>query len=83
MSDDDKTPVDRKTTLDLVFERLDEISTDSKLALMEAREANELAGKNHEMLSALVRRSSASRFTRAILPSLAAALALLALLRTL
>lgn len=39
MSDADKTPVDRKTTLEMVLEKLDAVGADTKLAIVEAREA--------------------------------------------
>ncbi len=81
MSDQDKTPTDGKTTLELVFERIGELSEDSKLALKEAREANQMSSDNNRMLRALVARTSGSGFVRASIPYAALLLALFAIIR--
>lgn len=39
MGDADKTPVDGRTTLEMVLEKLGEVGEDAKLAVSEAREA--------------------------------------------
>ena len=39
MGDADKTPVDGRTTLEMVLEKLGEVGTDAKIAVTEAREA--------------------------------------------
>lgn len=39
MGDADQTPVDRKSTLEMILERIDEVGADAKLAVGEAREA--------------------------------------------
>lgn len=36
---EENTPVDRKSTLEMILERIDEVGTDAKLAVGEAREA--------------------------------------------
>lgn len=83
MSDQDKTPTDGKTTLELVFDRLGDLSVDTKQALKESREANQTSLSNNEMLRALVARTASPSFSlRASMPYAAVLIALLALLRT-
>jgi hypothetical protein len=82
MSDQDKTPTDGKTTLELVFDRLGELSVDAKQALKESREANATSQANNEMLRALVARSPRPPLLlSASLPYAAVLIALFALLR--
>jgi hypothetical protein len=83
MSDQDKTPTDGRSTLELVLHKLGELSTDTKQALKESREANMTSLANNEMLRALVARTvTPPRLLRASLPYAAVLIALLALLRT-
>jgi len=82
MSDQDKTPTDGKTTLELVFERLNELSVDTKQALKESREANSTSLSNNEMLRSLVARPyGPHRLLSATLPYAAILVAIVALLR--
>ena len=83
MSDEDKTPTDGKTTLELVFASLGDLSKDTKQALKESREANLMSSQNNELLKKLVARSPASGIVRASLPYAAVFIALIAILRTL
>lgn len=39
IGDDEKTPTDKKSTLEMVLEKLGEVGADAKLAVTEAREA--------------------------------------------
>lgn len=87
MGDADKTPTDGKTTLELVFDRIgdlsssmDDISSDSKLAVKEAREANQMSSDNNRMLKALVARTPPAGLVRAV-PYAALLLALFAIIR--
>ncbi len=80
MGDQDKTPTDRKSTFDLVFERLDDLCADSKLAVKEAREANQMSSDNNRMLKALVARPPSS-VVRASIPYAALFFALVAVIR--
>lgn len=88
MSDADKTPVDGKTTLEMVLEKLGEVGRDAKLAVTEAREAkghsqnayNLLLEQNEEH-KALSQRVRVLELTRFWLPLAATVLAAIALLR--
>ncbi len=82
MSDEDKTPTDRKSTLELVFMHLDVLSKDTKNALQESRAANIMSGQNNELLKQLIAHSQSSGIVRTSLPYAAALVALVALLRT-
>lgn len=53
MRDADKTPVDGKTTLEMVLEKLVEVGTDARLAVTEAREAKGHAQNAHNLQLAL------------------------------
>ncbi len=83
MGDADKTPTDGKTTIELVFDRLGELSEDTKQALEEAREAHSTSLSNNEMLRALIARTtSPPSLLRASAPYLAILLAAVALVRS-
>jgi hypothetical protein len=83
MSDQDKkTLADGKTTLELVLDRLGELSADTKQALAESREANLMASSNNAMLKSIVaRRASPTRLLRAAVPYAALLAAVVALIR--
>jgi hypothetical protein len=88
MSDQDKTPTDGKTTLELVFGgigalsvRLDDLSADSKLAVKEAREANRMSSDNNRMLKALTARTQTAGLLHASAPYAALLLAIFAIIR--
>jgi hypothetical protein len=49
VSDADKTPVDGRTTLEMVLQKLDEVGADAKLAVTEAREAKGHAQNAHNL----------------------------------
>lgn len=49
MGDADRTPVDGKTTLEMVLEKLGEVGADAKLAVTEAREAKGHAQNAHNL----------------------------------
>ncbi len=96
MSNADKTPVDGRTTLEMVLEKLGEVGTDAKLAVAEARSAGAAAeeAKGHslktynlqlklnEQNKALTHRVRALELTRLWLPLAAIVLAGLALLKS-
>jgi len=84
MSDQDKTPTDGRSTLELVLDKLGELSIDTKQALKESREANSTSLANNEMLRALVARTATPPrlLLRASLPYAAVLIALFALLRS-
>ncbi len=78
--DDDKTPTDGKTTMELVFIRLTDLSKDVKQALHESREANLMSCQNNEILRTLAPRPS-FHLLRSSAPYLALLVAVVALLR--
>ena len=91
LSDDDKTPTDgpRKTTLEMVLEKLGEVGHDAKLAVSEAREAKGHAQNTYDLqlqlnehVKALDLRVRVVERSRFWLPVVAILLAALALLRT-
>lgn len=82
MPDQEKTPTDKRSTLELVLEKLGELSDDTRKALAESREANIMASSNNEMLRRLVgRSSSAPDVLRSVIPYAAVLIALVALVR--
>ena len=88
MSDADKTPVDGRTTLEMVLEKLGEVGADAKLAVSEAREAKGHSQKTYnlqlqlnEQNKALTQRVRALELTRLWLPVAAIVIAALALLK--
>lgn len=89
MSREDKTPTDNVTTLEMVFQKLDEVGADAKLAVTEAREAKgfaqaaaERAFQLNERFNLMDRRLTVVEASRLWLPLIAIFLATLALLRT-
>lgn len=92
MSDADKTPIDKRTTLEMVLEKLGEVGTDAKLAVSEAREAKghalntyDLQLELNEHVKRVERRLLVVEVTRAwpaLLALLALAIAVAALIRT-
>ncbi len=92
MSDADETPVDGRTTLEMVLEKLGEVGTDAKLAVTEAREAKghalntyDLQLELNEHVKRVERRLVVVEVTRAwpaIVAIVALAIAVAALVRT-
>lgn len=87
--DEDKTPTDRTPTLEMLFQKIDEVGADAKLAVLEAREAKGHAQNTYnlqldlnESVKAVELRVRALELTRLWLPLVAIALAVLALLRS-
>jgi hypothetical protein len=88
MSDADKTPVDGRSTLDMVLEKLGEVGDDAKLAVAEAREAKGHAQNTYnlqlnlnEHVKALDLRVRVVERSRLWLPVAALIVALVALLK--
>lgn len=89
MSDDDKTPVNKKTPFEMVLEKLDEVGADAKLAVTESREAKDYARKTNDLqlqlnqrFNTLELRVAAVERSRIWLPILALIAALVALYRS-
>ncbi len=92
MSDDDRTPVDRKSTLEMILERIDEVGADAKLAVTEAREAKGHAQNTYDLqlglnerFNGMERRLTVVEVTRAwpaVLALVALFVAIFALIRT-
>jgi hypothetical protein len=89
MGDADKTPIDGRTTLEMVLEKLGEVGTDAKLAVTEAREAKghsqntyNLQLELNEHVKRVDLRLAVVERTRLWLPIIAILVAALALLRS-
>jgi hypothetical protein len=92
VSDDELTPVDRKSTLEMILERIEEVGTDAKLAVTEAREAKGHAQNTYNLqvglnqrFNGMERRLAVVEFTRAwpaVVAVAALILAVFALIRT-
>lgn len=89
MSDAEETPVDRRTTLEMVLHKLGEVGADAKLAVTEAREAKghsqntyKLQLELNEHVKRVDLRLTVVERSRLWLPIIAIVIAALALLRS-
>lgn len=92
MDDSEKTPVDGRTTIEMVLEKLGEVGADAKLAVTEAREAKGHAQNTYNLqidlnqrFNGVERRLKVVEVTRvwpAVVALAALGLAVLALFRT-
>jgi hypothetical protein len=87
--DEDKTPTDGKSPIEMVLDKLNEVGHDAKLAVAEAREAKGHALKTYDLqlqlnehVKRVERRLVVVEASRFWLPLVAIALAALALART-
>jgi ribosome-binding protein aMBF1 (putative translation factor) len=89
VNEDDKTPIDGQTPIEMVLDKLNKVGHDVKLAVSEAREAKGHALKTYDLQLELNeyqktvdRRLTVIERTRFWLPLVAILMAALALLRT-